>query len=85
MIKSYFHFQYLRIKRGKSGNVSDYVNVGFKMKEKFDYIETALPIPLTNKEESKRLENLRKKVNSSLLVILISFLILITSVIILAV
>ncbi len=85
LIKSFMHFKFMRIKNGKAGNLADYVNVGFKMKESINYIESALPVPILIKEESERLERLRRKINNLLLTVLISFLIIITSLIIIAI
>jgi len=76
MIKSFLHFKFLRIKHGKVGDFADYVNVSFKMKESINYIECALPVPILIKEKSERLERLRIRINKSLLVVLIAFLIL---------
>jgi len=84
LLKSFFHFRFLRIKQGKRGNFADYTNVGFSMKKGINYIEIVLPIPITVKEESEQLENLRKKVNSLLIVIYIAFITIITSLIIIS-
>jgi len=72
--KANFHFQYIRKKEKKEASFSDLVNVSFsKMSVRMKYIESSLPIPITEKQEDENLEKLRKNVNQYLLISIVSF------------
>lgn len=67
--KSFYHFQYLRMREGKSATFADYVNIGFSgLKERSKYISTSLPIPINNK-----LDCLSKKANRMLIYSIVLF------------
>lgn len=75
--KSLLHFRFLRIKQGKSGSFSDYVNIGYSFSKGINYAEIILPIPIVEKEESEQLETLRKRINAWLATALISLVLII--------
>lgn len=79
-VKANFHFQYIRKKEKEKATFSDLINVSFSnMSVRMRYIESSLPIPITEKQEDEKMEKLRKNVNQYLAISIVSFILFIIS------